>query len=384
MTDTEQRIGASLPGVRWIADVGCHWSNDINLKLISTFYGSFSPLGLASLNSMAVAFVAYLRTGIGWFLWLIALDAFTLALRYVVIRRPEWPSDGLFIGGLAWTLILAVTTALVVKSGDQTMIVVTLAWNFAACAGIVGRNFAAPRYALVQVMLIILGYFISFGMDNLSVIPLLVIQCILFGFVSKGIIAQHRGTMIRALKGEARERDQASRDPLTGLLNRRGLQAAFEARRKARDEPLVLFYLDLDEFKQINDQHGHLLGDQLLCAVARRLEGILGPSRAICRLGGDEFLILAGNAGPQSIRALGQDILAAIAMPHRLDDAHEFRIGASAGAAWMRNGPDALQVGMAEADKALYRAKAKGKGVCVLSLAPTEAAQTTSVSPRTA
>ncbi len=96
---------------------------------------------------------------------------------------------------------------------------------------------------------------------------------------------------------EAREalREQANRDPLTGLLNRRAIYAALtrEMARLRRDaSPLTAVMIDLDHFKRINDTHGHLMGDDVLREVARRLMVTIRPYDAACRYGGEEFLLV--------------------------------------------------------------------------------------------
>jgi diguanylate cyclase (GGDEF)-like protein len=97
------------------------------------------------------------------------------------------------------------------------------------------------------------------------------------------------------------------RDPLTGLYNRRGFTLLAEqslrlAKRNGRESVLLLG--DVDLLKRINDTHGHLVGDQALCAVARALTGAMRDSDIIARLAGDEFVALAVEAHPPGVRGL--------------------------------------------------------------------------------
>jgi diguanylate cyclase (GGDEF)-like protein/PAS domain S-box-containing protein len=92
-----------------------------------------------------------------------------------------------------------------------------------------------------------------------------------------------------------RARHEATRDPLTGLLNRRGFDERLErtrAQAKASGTPFTLVYLDLDSFKRINDELGHARGDACLVDVARALTKGAAPGDRIARIGGDEFLLL--------------------------------------------------------------------------------------------
>ena len=158
---------------------------------------------------------------------------------------------------------------------------------------------------------------------------------------------------------------QALHDPLTGLANR----ALFEDRlsqAKSRIERLgghcALLLLDLDDFKGVNDTHGHLVGDQLLAEVARRLEGVTRTADTLCRFGGDEFLYLAeGITGPAEADDLAQRLMNALNEPFAIG-ALTFHQHASLGVVvWDSNTDEEIDV-VRDADVALYEAKRLGKG----------------------
>jgi diguanylate cyclase (GGDEF)-like protein len=94
-------------------------------------------------------------------------------------------------------------------------------------------------------------------------------------------------------------------DPLTGLLNRRSLQAEVEERCDARERFGVLF-MDLDHFKSVNDRFGHEMGDRVLVAVASVLKGALRPGDVVGRYGGEEFVGIVAGAGPESARLVAE------------------------------------------------------------------------------
>lgn len=133
---------------------------------------------------------------------------------------------------------------------------------------------------------------------------------------------------------------------------------------------LGLFFIDLDDFKRINDSLGHHLGDALLVETARRLKECIRPADTVARLGGDEFVILtdelAGDATAETVR-LAQRVLERLEQPYSLAG-KEYFISASVGIAFadmtdkMFDG-DAL---LRDADVAMYRAKSGGKGRCVV------------------
>lgn len=162
-----------------------------------------------------------------------------------------------------------------------------------------------------------------------------------------------------ALDLEARRkaaRELATRDSLTGLLNRRGFAEALEKSFGTESE-LALLYLDLDDFKQVNDRYGHATGDQLLLCVAQRLGHIAGPGDAVARLGGDEFVIIrTGAASPAELTEFASLIHSRITLPYGLGDV-EARVGLSIGIAKRTAHMDDAEDLLAGADAALYRAK---------------------------
>lgn len=153
-------------------------------------------------------------------------------------------------------------------------------------------------------------------------------------------------------------------DALTGLPNRvlfhdRFAMAITQADRSG--EILALVFLDLDNFKTINDTLGHSVGDQLLHAVAARLKSSLRKSDTIARLGGDEFTVLLPQLkGAQDAGRITQKLINALKPPFSFGG-REFHITASAGIALYPNDGDSASTLLRNADMALYRAKDHGK-----------------------
>ncbi len=162
---------------------------------------------------------------------------------------------------------------------------------------------------------------------------------------------------------------QALHDPLTGLANR----ALFEDRlgqahlRMARQSGLnAVILIDLDHFKVANDSFGHLAGDGLLVAVARRLSAVMRSSDTLCRFGGDEFLcLLEGLASGDEVAALAQRIFDALVEPFTLaDQPYEQRVSMGV-ALWDHPVADPHEV-LGDADIALYQSKSLGRGRCTV------------------
>jgi diguanylate cyclase (GGDEF)-like protein len=163
---------------------------------------------------------------------------------------------------------------------------------------------------------------------------------------------------------EAELRDLAYHDPLTGLANRTLLQQRTERAvdRSATDSQVLgVLYIDLDNFKQVNDGFGHPVGDALLVAVAGRLRACTRERDTIARLGGDEFaMLLDGLTEEFDAEMLARRVVAELSRPFTVDG-HTVRISASVGVAVQPAGP--VQAGelLRNADLAMYNAKFNGK-----------------------
>jgi len=150
-----------------------------------------------------------------------------------------------------------------------------------------------------------------------------------------------------------RLRDSVERDPVTGLLNRAGFERVLRSTLESA-VPLVLVYLDVDWFKQINDEYGHLAGDDALRTVGAALAAGIRGDDVVSRMGGDEFAVLLRGVSLQTAEEVVSRLLA---MPRTESGV---RITMSAGLAMRRRGDDVRSICL-RADEALYRAKRAGR-----------------------
>jgi len=165
-------------------------------------------------------------------------------------------------------------------------------------------------------------------------------------------------------------------DPLTGLPNRREIERllAVEVERAARhNRPLSLMMVDLDDLKQVNDEHGHAAGDEVLVALARMIQQGLRSSEIAGRVGGDEFTVLLPETEPRQAAALAERLIEGLPEALRdwpdLPEAAEIArmVGVSIGIAGNDDGPVSPDKLAARADAALYDAKRSGKNrVCAV------------------
>ena len=157
----------------------------------------------------------------------------------------------------------------------------------------------------------------------------------------------------------------ADHDPLTGLPNRSALsrrlaEALDDAGR--RGEALVVYALDLDRFKSVNDTFGHAVGDELLREVTRRIDALLPADAFAARLGGDEFVVVQPRpSGPDAVPSLASGLVEALRAPVVIGD-RAVTVGASVGVSAFPGDGSTADVLLTRADLALYAAKRSGAG----------------------
>ncbi len=186
-----------------------------------------------------------------------------------------------------------------------------------------------------------------------------------------GKFVRHR----RAIEQELSWR--ASHDDLTKLPNRAAFERAVEE-RLADGTARALLFIDLDQFKVVNDSGGHAAGDQLLRLLAESIPGCLSEGAMLARLGGDEFgVLVSGNAGEEALICAHQLRLALSELPFIWEEKH-FAVSASIGFVRLGGGDETLQGVMRDADIACYMAKEKGRNrVHVYSCDDSEQAEMT-------
>ena len=164
---------------------------------------------------------------------------------------------------------------------------------------------------------------------------------------------------------EARISHLARYDELTALPNRVNFRDEIERLLAIRHDAAqlsALLFIDLDQFKQVNDTLGHPCGDQLLCVVADRLREMLRPEDFVARFGGDEFVVFQQNIkSREDAASLAQRIVEHLSERYKIDN-HLVEIGASVGIAMTSPAGISADTLLKNADMALYRAKADGRG----------------------
>ena len=319
---------------------------------------------------------------------LMALTGSFLFIEHVLARSPLGTAGRRFVSqrfsrlmkaGAFGSVLLAVVYALDIIDTRAISIIVSVMGPVPALLGLPGALARARKrdpvgwsfllawavYALATAVLIALingklpvNFWTLHSFEFGATVDMLLYMYVL----SQGTKAVHT-----AARHATRERDAmrslAHSDPLTGLTNRRGLTTELKVAlvRSSPQHLVALYLLDLDGFKPVNDQYGHDVGDELLVAVARRLQAAVRAGDVVARLGGDEFVIMSsGLTQPAQADALAHKLLESISTPFQLGP-HTCQVSMTVGYALAPlDGTDAAAL-LKQADSAMYAGKQAGK-----------------------
>jgi diguanylate cyclase (GGDEF)-like protein len=201
-----------------------------------------------------------------------------------------------------------------------------------------------------------LGDVTAFDDEDLRLLELLANQT---GAILERGRLQHSLSQLTAL--QERLEHQASHDPLTGMGNRPFFQSHLEQALTQPGQQVAVLLIDLDDFKTVNDSLGHAAGDELLRAVANRIDHCLRPSDVAARLGGDEFAVLLRRDDPQAPARIAERIITTLRDPFDIVG-EEILIRASIGVATSSAHERTTEELLRDADVAMYTAKSLGKG----------------------
>lgn len=182
----------------------------------------------------------------------------------------------------------------------------------------------------------------------------------------------------RLVAAEVHQRDIANRDPLTGVGNRRFFDAVMRrelaartvprGRRGTDESPLALLVLDLDDFKGVNDTHGHQVGDVVLCEAAKRTAAILRSTDVLARIGGDEFAVIAPGAHGEGAQRMAEAIRTAVGL-HESDAPGPIPSASIGWAVFPEDGGD-FETLLRVADERMLRLKTHSRRLALSARAP--------------
>jgi diguanylate cyclase (GGDEF)-like protein len=179
-------------------------------------------------------------------------------------------------------------------------------------------------------------------------------------------VSHHAAMAIQRLKYEQALLQSANYDMLTGLPNRKllleRLSQAIARSKRHKDYGFALFFIDVDDFKLVNDSLGHSLGDQMLKEIGKRLQGCFRELDTVARFGGDEFAVLYDNIhGVSDVLTIAQRLLERAAEPYSMHN-QEFVLSLSVGVTLSSTGYDFAEDVLRDADIAMYKSKEDGEG----------------------
>ncbi len=347
-----------MAALRWLIHPGDDIPPELHGRLLATLFGNRPVFFAALVNSAAVAGVVALHRHERAFLWWFLAELVICVVRgttLVVAQRRAaagraTPTDLHLLMALAWAVSVGTGACLTIASRDWTVIAIVCLSAAAMAGGSCLRNYAAPRFAILVILLCLAPVALAAAVTGRAVMLVVLAQVPFFLLsMTMGALRLNR-LLVATMVAERDSERRALHDPLTGLFNRAGLERGFAGWRGD-----ILLYIDLNGFKQINDIHGHAAGDALLREYGRRLQGIAGTAAIVARVGGDEFVVLGDRIMADDADPWRDTIAAELGQPFPWGGASLL----SGGSIGMARGGDgqSLETLMAVADDELYRLK---------------------------
>ncbi|QVQ25807.1 sensor domain-containing diguanylate cyclase [Achromobacter deleyi] len=365
---------------RWLTYTGQDTPADIRAALIASLFGTLPIFAGGVINTLMISGVVTWRRPEPLYISWLALELVLAIVRVTILRMAlraapkggNTHTDIYILLALLWAFSVGYGVFITFINGDWLAATLAGVSCGAMAGGICFRNYGAPR--LVGAMIFLsLGPMCLGALFTGEYVTAIVFIQIPFYLISMSI-ASHRlnRILVSTMQAERDSDRRASEDVLTGLANRAGLQAALErvcSSARGHDSAAALLYMDMDDFKRINDTHGHAAGDQVLKTIADRMRAMLRVDDVAARIGGDEFIVLVTGIDATAALRLGEHLLRDASQPIALADGTRVSVGLSIGISIMSGANRTPQAALDSADAALYRAKAQGGRRCVVDVA---------------
>ena len=368
--------------VNWLL-AGVHPEpDDIRNALLHQRASKTKTLAVAIFASLLLATIAAALTKAPWAYAWVAAEVVLGGIRVYLMMKDlakakakAAPRTGTTIApiwaGLASMILISAGCFQCVRSGHLPLILMAGIGTANLIGGISSRNAGTPRYGALLICILTLPSAVATVLSPIPYLYLVGLQTPLYTAGMIFLLLENHKVLLDLHRSEHSNRQIAHHDLLTGLPNRAMSQKLFaDLLAGVSSEPaslrskLVVFCLDLDGFKAVNDGFGHATGDAVLVAVAQRLRASVRDVDFACRLGGDEFVILLPDITDEEALSVARRIIARVSEPFEFAPAA--RIGVSAGiAAAPRDGATADEL-LSAADRAMYEAKRRGKGGFVI------------------
>jgi len=275
-------------------------------------------------------------------------------------------SNLVVLSGIAWASTVGLICALCMLTGEIVLTTVAALTMTGFAFTSAYNNAGIPRLARTQVLIVSVPFLLASVFTGVAEMPVILALGPIWILGIMHLVKATHKSVAATITTQKRNAFLAMNDDLTGLANRVSILGAIEdmARDATADglpeRPYVL-YLDLDDFKPINDRFGHQMGDFVLRTLAGRLRDAVGASGQIGRVGGDEFVIALSPATACEAAEVAARLSEAARLPVDLGGGHSVRIGATIGGASV--GSAGVDAALARADARLYEGKRQGGGV---------------------
>lgn len=360
---------------RWLTHSGPDTPADIRAALLASLFGTLPIFAGGVINTLMIAgVIAWRRPEPLYISWLL-LEVVLAIVRVTILRAAlqaapkggNTYTDIYVLLALFWAFSVGYGVFITLLNGDWLAATLAGVSCGAMAGGICFRNYGAPRLVAAMIFLS-LGPMCLGALFSGEVITAIVFIQIPFYLISM-TIASHRlnRILVSTMLAERASKQRANEDALTGLANRTGLQVALErvcASARGQDSDAALLYMDMDDFKRINDTYGHAAGDQVLTTIAQRMRAMLRVDDVAARIGGDEFIVLVTGIDATAALRLGEHLLLDALQPIALADGTRVIVGMSIGISIISANNRSPQAALDSADAALYRAKARGGRCC--------------------
>lgn len=348
------------------------WEQD---QITSVLYGN--SLGAVIGNLANISLVGYLLLKIYpdswlpvWFAIGIAINCFRFVLYVWRKRTPN------VLSSYHWLLIYRVTTfasglhfgvlAFFFFSSDvavyQTLVACFICGSVAAAVATHGVDALTYRLFLFPAATPLLARVAMEGAETYTALAFMIFFLMV---VLNRCANQAQKTMLENIQMSYSLRYRATHDTLVSLYNREEFQNEFDksiSDEANLDKTIAMIFIDLDNFKQVNDNHGHDAGDGALIRISEIIRGTIRKSDIAARFGGDEFMLLLYVDSLDEVAVICDTILRAIERNTSRTDEPEYQLGASLGVGHTADHTVAFKALLKAADRACYKAKNKAKG----------------------
>jgi diguanylate cyclase (GGDEF)-like protein len=364
------RLAGGNGALAWLADPVVAVPDAARPMLYAAILAAPKVVVMGALTGITISLAAALRTGLSIFWVFSFLEVVVLLLRLRTIgqvrhayRAGRLPTiEGSMLLSIGWCALQGLSALVIALTGDLVLTTIATAFILGLVAPICARNYAMPRMATLMVMLCDLPFKVGLALSGELLLWMLLPMTLPLFIGVRALLGSFGRMLALSLEAAERQRHLASHDPLTGLVNRHGLDDALARLADPPHRPLVLLCIDLDRFKPVNDRYGHAAGDSVLVEVAARLRQVAPDTAAIARLGGDEFIVAIRDLPPDAAQTLAEQVHHALsARRYRIDDDIAAPVGASIGYACFPEDAATLDQLRRRADAALYAAKRAGR-----------------------